>query len=70
MVRGIFTHSYMINKIKENLIPKNRISDNPKSQFQENENLNIAIKSASQLGIKTVNIGATDIREGNISLIY
>lgn len=54
-----------LNKIKPGVIPEQKIiTKSPKTKFEINENHNLAINAAKQLGLSLVNIGAGDLSAG------
>ena len=59
----------LINVAAPETIDERVINMQPNNRFLINENLNLAIQAAKSIGIKVVNIGASDIAEANPILV-
>ena len=56
--------SKLINKTFEDQIPENKINYKPKNTYQINENHDLCIKAAVEIGCSVVNIGGKDLEAG------
>jgi hypothetical protein len=57
-----------LNKVKEGLIPENRIIQQPRNQFEALQNNTYVLNAARALGLNIVNLGPEDLLEGKVSL--
>ena len=54
----------LIHFVRPGVVALQRFAMKPTNTFQTNENLNLVIQGAHNLGLKAVNIGAQDISNG------
>uniref|UniRef100_A0A6B2KXY9 Calponin-homology (CH) domain-containing protein n=1 Tax=Arcella intermedia TaxID=1963864 RepID=A0A6B2KXY9_9EUKA len=59
----------LIDAIEPSVIAINKLNEDPKNQFEINENLDVAIEAAKRLGCSIINIGPSDICEGRKHIV-
>lgn len=69
MLRFLSSYRKFVNKIRSGVIDERKINKRASNSFEVNTNLELSLRGCKEIGIKIVNIGANDLRQGIVHLI-